>query len=79
MSSVADPKHKALAAKFRNLLATYKSNQDLVMIGAYKSGSNPALDDAIRHIDKMNEFLRQDVEDHITFEDTIRLLEKCIE
>ncbi len=78
MNSVADDKHKALASKFRNMLSTYSANKDLVMIGAYKNGSNPALDDAIRHIDRMTDFIKQGVNEKISFNDTLKALEISI-
>ncbi len=78
MNSVADPRHKELASKFRNLLSIYNANRDLILIGAYKSGSNPALDDAIRRIDRMIEFLKQGTDDQISFKDTMKGLEASI-
>ena len=49
------PKEQKTLAKMRNLLSIYNSNYDLVSIGAYKR-TNPALDEALRKIDKINEF-----------------------
>ena len=42
-------------------LIHYDDNVDLISIGAYKSGTNPVLDDAIAHNDKINNFLKQRV------------------
>ena len=60
--------------KLRNLLSLYNNNADLISIGAYKHGTNPALDEAIRKIDKINEFLMQRVEESYTLEETVQLL-----
>ena len=38
----------------------------------FRSGSNPELDDAIRHIDAINGLLQQEVGNKVTFDDTIR-------
>jgi flagellum-specific ATP synthase len=55
------PEQLSLAAGAREHLAIYRKNQDLISIGAYPTGSNPAIDQAIRLHDPMNQFLRQGV------------------
>lgn len=70
MSQVADKEHKKAAGKLRNVLATYNEAEDLINIGAYKSGSNPAIDYAISKINEVNEFLCQDTEEKVNFEDS---------
>lgn len=47
MSEIATEEHKSMANEIRDLLATYRENQDLISIGAYKPGANPQLDRAI--------------------------------
>lgn len=74
MSEIDTPEHKQAAGKLRNLLSLYNNNADLISIGAYKHGTNPALDEAIRKIDKINEFLMQRVEESYTLEETVQLL-----
>jgi flagellum-specific ATP synthase len=74
MSDISAPEHKAAAGRMRNLMATYDANVDLISIGAYKSGTNPVLDDAIAHIDKINGLLQQRVEEKFTFEETVQLM-----
>jgi len=71
MSDIATPQHKQNAAKIRDLLSTYNQNYDLISIGAYKSGVNPKLDEAIAKIDMINAFLRQGTSEAFTFEDTL--------
>ena len=48
--------------KLRRLWSVYQQNADLVQVGAYESGSNPELDEAIRIREQMVEFLRQDMD-----------------
>jgi flagellum-specific ATP synthase len=50
-----------LTAAAREHLANYRRNQDLISIGAYPAGSNPAIDQAIALRDPLNRFLRQGV------------------
>lgn len=78
MNGIVTKQHRDNAARFRNMLATYNQNIDLVMIGAYKSGSNPELDDAIAHIGMMTDFLKQDVDEDVSFEDMLIGLEACV-
>lgn len=79
MSQIADREHKLYAGKLKNVLATYNEAEDLINIGAYKSGSNPGIDYAIEKIQEVNEFLMQDVNDKFTFEETQELLKSIFE
>lgn len=74
MSQIADKHQKELAGRLKNVMATYTEAEDLINIGAYKSGSNKNIDYAISKIDKVNEFLLQATDEKITFEDEIRRL-----
>ena len=76
MSQIADKAHKQAAGKLKNVLATYNEAEDLINIGAYKSGSNPSIDYAISKIDAVNNFLCQNVEEKFTFEDSVAMLER---
>jgi flagellar biosynthesis/type III secretory pathway ATPase len=61
MPAVVTPQHLEAARRLRAVLATYERQKDLVMIGAYKKGSDPHTDYAIAKLDVVNSFLRQDV------------------
>jgi flagellum-specific ATP synthase len=74
MNDIAEPELKEAAARMRNLMAVYDANVDLISIGAYKSGTNPVLDDAIAHIDKINELLQQRVDEKFTYDETAHLM-----
>lgn len=74
MNDIVSDEHKEVANKLRNLLSVYTSNQDLILIGAYKSGSNPELDEAISKINAINNFLKQRVDEKSTMEETIAAL-----
>ena len=75
MSGITTKEHRALAGKLKNVLATYQEAEDLINIGAYKAGSNPGIDFAMEKIDQVNQFLIQDVDSKISFEETVRELE----
>lgn len=78
MRAVSSPEHAKLAQKLRETLAIYKDAEDLINIGAYKPGSNPKIDKAVKVIDGVNDFLRQRVEDPTTFNQTIRMMQQIL-
>lgn len=76
MSQIAEKEHKSCAGRLKNVLATYSEAEDLINIGAYKAGSNPGIDYAIKKIEEVNQFLMQDVSDKYTFEESVALMKK---
>ncbi|HEX3077061.1 MAG TPA: flagellum-specific ATP synthase FliI, partial [Lachnospiraceae bacterium] len=79
MSSIATKEHKSLAGKLKNVLATYSEAEDLINIGAYKSGSNKNIDFAIDKIDDVNGFLMQNVDEKYDFDEVVSLLGQIFE
>ncbi len=79
MSQIAAKEHKQAASKLKTVLATYNEAEDLINIGAYKSGSNPSIDYAISKINEVNAFLRQDVDAKFGFEESVSMLERLFE
>jgi len=75
MSSIVTKEQKKLAGECKMLMATYREAEDLINIGAYKAGSNPEIDRAIEKMKDINDFLCQDVEEKVSFEDSIATLE----
>ena len=49
----------ALVDRARGLLSTYENMAELIRIGAYKQGSDPAVDEAIHYNDALEAFLGQ--------------------
>jgi flagellum-specific ATP synthase len=59
MNDIVDPDHARLARRFRALVAAYEANRDLVLMGAYRQGTDPQLDRAIAMHDQLTAFLAQ--------------------
>jgi flagellum-specific ATP synthase len=59
MPSVVSEQHLSKAKALRMLLASYARSEDLIRIGAYQKGSDPALDNAIQVLPALNEYLQQ--------------------
>jgi flagellum-specific ATP synthase len=65
MDDVVAPGQKRDAGRLKETLATYRKAEDLINIGAYVSGSNPKIDYAIKMIDRINGYLRQEVDERV--------------
>lgn len=72
MRQIVPKEFMELARRMRELIAVYREAEDLINIGAYKPGSNPKIDEAIRLYPEIEAFLRQDVEDATSIEDCAR-------
>lgn len=78
MNDIAEKDQVDTAGQMRNLMAIYDTNYDLINIGAYKSGSNKALDEAIEKIDEINSFLQQKVDEKVDYEDCVKLMKAAV-
>ncbi|MGC9941074.1 MAG: FliI/YscN family ATPase [Verrucomicrobiota bacterium] len=72
------PEQLSFAATAREHLAVYRRNQDLINIGAYPTGSNPAIDLAIALREPLIKFLRQGVDEGFTAAQSWSILSKII-
>ncbi|MCP5468469.1 MAG: flagellar protein export ATPase FliI [Deltaproteobacteria bacterium] len=70
MSAIVDEEHEMAARKLREVVANYEKERDLILIGAYESGSDPNVDYAIEKIDEVNSFLKQHVNDKVHLSET---------
>ena len=59
MSKVASKEHRIVASHLRDLMASYKANEDLINVGAYAKGSNPKVDKAMLIYEDLMGLLRQ--------------------
>ena len=79
MNDIVSEDQRMLAAKLRNVISVYSQNEDLISIGAYKAGSNPKLDYAISKYDDIQNFLMQQVEENIPFDETWRRMAEILD
>ncbi|RYF07261.1 MAG: flagellar protein export ATPase FliI [Comamonadaceae bacterium] len=61
MHNVVSREHFDMARRFRAMYSRYQKSKDLIQVGAYMSGSDPQLDEAIRLEPAMAAFLQQDM------------------
>jgi flagellum-specific ATP synthase len=74
MPAVTQPAHREHSALLRKMLAVYARSEDLVRIGAYKPGSDPDLDRALRARGAMRTFMTQDSREQVRFADCLKRL-----
>ena len=67
MHNVISPEHFEVARAFRAVQARYEQGRDLVQLGAYVSGSDPGLDQAIELYPQMLAFLQQGMDQGVDF------------
>jgi flagellum-specific ATP synthase len=79
MKDIIDEKHKICVEKVLDIMAIYKRYEDVITIGAYKEGTNPKIDYAIKMMDKLRAFLKQDITDKVSFEEGLDELYKLFE
>jgi len=71
MPDITTSEHYAEMGFIKSAMATYSESEDLINIGAYKRGANPAIDNAIDLNPAITTFLQQDMLEHYTLEETL--------
>ena len=79
MHNVVPQSHFDLARGFRAIYSRYQKSRDLVQVGAYMSGSDPQLDEAIRLQPAMASFLQQSMREAAPMDDCIAALGQVLE
>lgn len=74
MADIAAAGHQHLAREFRALSASYETNRDLVLMGAYRPGADPQLDRAIALHPRLCEFLSQAARRVVPLDESIAAL-----
>lgn len=74
MDAIVSPEHRQAANKLRQLLAKYEEVKLLVRIGEYKRGGDPITDEALDKIGKINTYLKQDLHEKASFQESVQKL-----
>jgi flagellum-specific ATP synthase len=81
-NDIVPGEQKQGAQTVRELLSAWRDHEDLISIGAYRSGANPTVDAAITMRDEINRYLRQAVEDGTNVEtaraELVKLAQRCV-
>lgn len=79
MKEIVSKEHYELSGKLKENMARFQESEDLINVGAYAKGRNPDLDRAVELKPLIDGFLRQDVEDARTFEETVEELHRIFD
>ncbi len=78
MPRAADPLFVPVLTKARQVMATYADMEELIRLGAYRSGSSPEVDEAIRLHPPLEEFLAQAKDDATSLGEGYGRLQKIL-
>jgi flagellum-specific ATP synthase len=67
MTHLVDKEQLKNAQKFKQLLSVYRQNKDLISMGAYSSGADPLIDEAIATRQQLVNFIRQGIGDAVNY------------
>ncbi|BAC24203.1 fliI [Wigglesworthia glossinidia endosymbiont of Glossina brevipalpis] len=70
MSNIVTESHFKCVQKVKQLISSYQKNRDLLSVGAYSSGSDPILDIAIKNYPKIEKYLKQDLNQSCSYEES---------
>src|SRR5436853_5646661 len=78
MPRAADPAYLPAVNRARQVMATYADMEELIRLGAYRTGSSPEVDEAIGLHRPLEEFLSQGKDEATTLGQAYELLEKIV-
>ncbi|WP_164215460.1 flagellar protein export ATPase FliI [Virgibacillus sp. YIM 98842] len=78
MNQIIEDEHKQIAEEIRSLISTYEENSELIHIGAYKRGTNPEIDKSISYYNKIQSFLKQDISEYRTRDESIEMMKALL-
>jgi flagellum-specific ATP synthase len=68
-----------MLARSRRLLSAYEGMADMIRLGAYRAGSDPLVDEAIRKYDAFEDFLRQGVDERCATAEAFAALREILD
>ena len=74
MHRVVDERHVEAAARLRTRLAIYEEHRDLITLGAYQKGRDPAIDDAVAAYPTIEQLLRQGRDERAEWDESVARL-----
>lgn len=75
MPQITAPSQQQLARQFRKTLACYNKNSELLALGAYRKGTDPAIDHAIALYPAMSALLQQEMTEAADFDQSLAQLQ----
>lgn len=79
MHGITEPEHQVLARRLKQLYSRYERNRDLINVGAYVTGADPILDEAIRRYPRILTFLQQEILEKASISQSLEALAALFE
>ncbi|CAM2747407.1 flagellar protein export ATPase FliI [Vibrio mytili] len=78
MPQITTEEHVLMSKAVRQVLSICRKNQDLVSIGAYKPGTDPAIDGAFTIKPKLDEYLQQTMKESVPYDMCVNMLKSIL-
>ena len=78
MTEIVSPKQMEAVRRFKYLYSRYHRSRDLINVGAYVRGSDPALDEAIELYPMLEAFLQQNMRERAGYGESCLQMEKLL-
>jgi flagellum-specific ATP synthase len=78
MAQIVDERWTELARALKKCYAHYRSNQDMITVGAYRRGSDPRLDEAIQLYPKIFSFIQQKTSERVDLNHSRAAMEQLV-
>ncbi len=79
MPQITDDQHVLMSKAVRQVLSVCRKNQDLVSIGAYKPGTDPAIDSAFTLKPKLDQYLQQSMRETVSYDMCLGMLKQLLQ
>ncbi|MDN2669302.1 flagellar protein export ATPase FliI [Vibrio sp. 14N.309.X.WAT.E.F5] len=78
MPQITTEEHVLMSKAVRQVLSICRKNQDLVSIGAYKPGADPAIDSAFTLKPRLDEYLQQKMKETVPYDMCVNMLKHVL-
>ncbi|MEZ9745934.1 flagellum-specific ATP synthase FliI [Vibrio splendidus] len=78
MPQITTEEHVLMSKAVRQVLSICRKNQDLVSIGAYKPGTDPAIDSAFTLKPRLDEYLQQKMKETVPYDMCVNMLKHVL-
>jgi len=79
MPDIVSKEHLQEFGTIKNMIAVYREAEDLINIGAYREGANAEIDRSVQLHHPIQNFLKQDMLDNFTFDETLEIMKGIVE
>ncbi len=79
MPAVSNAHQLEAARRFKSIFSRYQRNRDLISVGAYVAGADPALDTAIAAFPRMEEFLQQPMDQPSSLQEAAQRIDTLLQ